>query len=183
MRRVAPGPPPVSLRGADLAGPDRLVGEEPPQVLGHRLGRLVPRLGVLLDRLEHDRLQVARDPGIERPGPRRLLGLDLLDQLEPVRRVERRAEREQLVERQPQGVDVGPGVPLAPEPLGGHVAERAQDVAGLGQPVVLPLGQAEVGDPDHPLGVEQQVRRLDVAVDDPAGVGVGQAPAPTWRPI
>ena len=108
------------------------------------------------------------------PRPGRLLGLDLLDQLEPVGRVEGRPERQQLVERQPQRVDVGPGVPLAPEPLGGHVAERAQDVAGVGQPLVLALGQAEVGDPDDPRVVEQQVGRLDVAVDDAAGVGVGQ---------
>ena len=36
------------------------------------------------------------------------------------------------------------------------------------------VGQAEVGDPDGPLVVEQQVRRLDVAVDDPLGMGVGQ---------
>ena len=36
------------------------------------------------------------------------------------------------------------------------------------------LGQAEVGDPDGPLVVEQQVRRLDVAVDHPLAVGVGQ---------
>ena len=31
---------------------------------------------------------------------------------------------------------------------------------------VLGLGQAEVGDPDLALGVEQQVGRLDVAVED-----------------
>ena len=42
------------------------------------------------------------------------------------------------------------------------------------QAVVLALGQAEVGDPDDARGVEQQVRRLDVAVDDAAGMGVGQ---------
>ena len=88
--------------------------------------------------------------------------------------VERRPERQQLVEGQPQRVDVGAGVALAAEPLGRHVAERAQDVAGLGQAVVLRLGQAEVGDPDDARVVEQQVRRLDVAVDDAAGVGVGQ---------
>ena len=40
--------------------------------------------------------------------------------------------------------------------------------------VAVGLGQAEVGDPDAALGVEQQVRRLDVAVDDPLAVGVGQ---------
>ena len=36
------------------------------------------------------------------------------------------------------------------------------------------LGQAEVGDPDGPLDVQQQVRRLDVAVQDPLAVGVVQ---------
>ena len=44
----------------------------------------------------------------------------------------------------------------------------------LGQAVVVDLGQAEVADPDDALGVEQEVRRLDVAVEDAAGVGVGQ---------
>ena len=36
------------------------------------------------------------------------------------------------------------------------------------------LGQAEVGQPDDPLGVEQQVRGLDVAMDHPALVGMRQ---------
>ena len=36
------------------------------------------------------------------------------------------------------------------------------------------LGQAEVGDPDVAVVVEQQVRRLDVAVQDPLAVGVVQ---------
>ena len=156
--------------------PDRLVGEEPPEVLAHRLGRLVPRLEVLLDRLEHDRLQVTRDPGIDGPGPPRLLGLDLLDQLEAVRRVECRTEREQLVEREPERVDVGPGVPFTPEPLGSHVAEGSQDVTALGQALVFSLGQAEIRDPDHRFGIQQQVRRLDVPVHDAPCVGVGETP-------
>ena len=42
------------------------------------------------------------------------------------------------------------------------------------QPLVFALGQAEVGDPDDPGVVEQEVARLDVAVDDAAGMGVGQ---------
>ena len=82
------GPSASTAPRADPPGQDRLVGQEPPQVLGHRLGRRVPRRRVLVDRLQDDRLQVARDPRVDRPRPRRLLGLDLLDQLEPVRRVE-----------------------------------------------------------------------------------------------
>ena len=33
-------------------------------------------------------------------------------------------------------------------------------------------GQAEVGHPEVALGVEQEIGRLDVAVDDPALMGV-----------
>ena len=36
------------------------------------------------------------------------------------------------------------------------------------------LGQPEVGDPDVPSGVQQEVRGLDVAVDHPLFVGVVQ---------
>ncbi len=90
--------------------------------------------------------------------------------------LERRAEREQLVQGQAQGVDVGAAVALASEPLGGHESQRAQDVAGLRQAVVSRLRQPEVGDPGDAVGVQEQVRRLDVAVDDPPGMGIGQPP-------
>ena len=178
--RVPPrSKPPVSFRVcADLAGQDGLVVEEPPQVLAHRLGRGIPLLRVLLDRLQEDRLQVARNASVERPGLRRLLGLDPLDQLQPVGRTERGAQCHELVQGQTEGVDVGAGVPLPAEPLGGHVAESPEDVTALGQPLVFALGQAEIGDPDHACVVEQQIRRLDVAVDDPAGHGSRPAPAP-----
>ena len=69
----------------------------------------VPRLRVLLDRLQDDRLQVARDAGVEGRGRAGSSVLISLDQLEPVGRLEGRPQREQLVEGQPQGVDVGCG--------------------------------------------------------------------------
>ena len=65
---------------------------------------------------------------------------------------------------------------LAPGLLGGHVLRRAGDDAALRQAgVVDRAGQAEVGDLD-PLDavLQQDVGRLDVAVDQPLGVGRGQ---------
>ena len=50
------------------------------------------------------------------------------------------------------------------------------DVAGLGESLFRlgALGQAEVGDPGRPGRVEQDVRRLDVAMQETAVVGVVQ---------
>ncbi len=83
-------------------------------------------------------------------------------------------ERQQLIKRHAQRVDIGAGVALAAEALGRHVADGPQDVAGLGHAQVSSLGQPEVGDPDHTRRVEQQVRGLDVPVHHAAGVGVAQ---------
>ncbi len=59
--------------------------------------------------------------------------------------------------------------------LRAHVARRPQQQAGHRQRGFLDaLGQAEVGQPDHALGVQEEVGRLDVAVDDAALVRVRQ---------
>ena len=69
-----------------------------------------------------------------------------------------------------QRIEVAPGVErLGLALLGAHVGRRADDPAGLGQMAgaggVGELGEAEVRDLDRPVGVAEQVRRLDVAVD------------------
>ncbi len=93
----------------------------------------------------------------------------------PVRRVVRRAQSHQLVQGQSQAVELGPGVAPALKPLGGHVANRAHDVADFGQVIrIRRLGQPEVRDPNIAPGVQQQVRRLDVAVEDPLAIGILQ---------
>ena len=173
--RVAPAPSPRPLGRPDPPRQDRTPLEVAPQVLGHVLGRLVAMHRLLGDRLQDDRLQVPRDRRVDlarRHG--RLVGHHL-HQPSPVRLVEDRAEGQELVERRAQRIDVAPGVGPPLEPLRGHVAQRAHQAAGLGERAgALAGGQAEVGDPDGAVGVEQQVRWLDVAVEDALGVGVGQ---------
>ena len=124
-------------------------------------------------RLQDDRLEVERDGPVELPRPRRLLLGHAPQQLAGAQVAERQLERQQLVERQSQAVDVAAVIGLALEGLGGEVSQRADDVAGIGQ-VVAPrqLRQAEVGDPGDLVLVDQQVGRLDVAVQDPLVVGV-----------
>ena len=100
--------------------------------------------------------------------------------------VRRRAD-----DRRPQhaaeGVEVGGrGGRLAAQPFGGEVGERAGDGAGGGQPGTAVLGDAEVAEVDEHLGVDaaqQDVARLEVAVDDPGGVRVGERPGHLGRDL
>ena len=65
---VASGPAGVALQGRRPPRQHRLVVEVAPQVLGHRVRGLVTAVGVLVDRLQDDRLQVARNPAVEARG-------------------------------------------------------------------------------------------------------------------
>ena len=59
--------------------------------------------------------------------------------------------------------------------LGTHVARRAEQAVVVGEPRIgQAASQAEVGDPNVPLGVDQQVGRLDVAMNHPLVMGVRQ---------
>ena len=93
--------------------------------------------------------------------------------------LERAGQRHRLEERDAHGVDValdlvGGG---AEQPLGGHVHRGAGAVAHLlGGGDLQVAAQAEVAEVDAlgPAVVQQDVRRLDVAMGDPLGVGAGQ---------
>ena len=60
------------------------------------------------------------------------------------------------------------------KPLGRHVSQRTQNVARLSQFCIFRFGEAEVGDPDNPRGIEQEIGWLNIAVNDSACVRVGE---------
>ena len=88
---------------------------------------------------------------------------------------------EQLPQRDGERVEIGPAVDdFGParvagvdrlEVLGGHVAEAAAE-HHLGAERLLGGADVEVGELRRAVGGEQDVRRLDVAVQDAAAMGV-----------
>jgi hypothetical protein len=86
---------------------------------------------------------------------------------------------QRLPEQDADGPDVGRERRLlAGEALGRDVGQRAGYVAGSGQRLRLgELGETEVEQADLDLGPvgDEHVRRLDVPMDDPVGMGVRQA--------
>ena len=85
---------------------------------------------------------------------------------------------ERLPEEDTDGPDVACRRGVAPgETLGRDIGERAGHVADGGQRVrLVELRQTEVEQPDRDrrAALDQHVRRLDVPVDDPQPVGVGE---------
>ncbi len=91
---------------------------------------------------------------------------------------------QKLIQQHAQRVDVAPRVDILVVQLGllgRHVLQRAHHRPetrvhrALGEPLAGRLGHAEIDDlGDRPavIGRDQDVRRLDVAVDDPLLVGV-----------
>ena len=164
------------LDGTGAAGADGPVFDEPLQVVGQLSRRLVAMGRLARHRLQHDRLQVAGDVRIRRARSRKLLLAHLTQQSVPARLVERRTKRQQLVQRQSEAVDVAPGVHGPVQLLGRHVAERADHVARVREILLIgQLGEAEIGNPNEPLLVEQEVAGLDVAVKRALAVGVVQS--------
>jgi hypothetical protein len=101
---------------------------------------------------------------------------NLADQLGLIPAYKGRPQRQHLVQRHRQRVDIATDVRLALEPLRRHVAHGTNDVARARQvATVIGLGQSEVGDPQCAVRVQEQVRRLDVAVQHALAVGVRQS--------
>ncbi len=86
---------------------------------------------------------------------------------------ERRRPRQHLVEQRSQGIDVGAGpdgLAIARDLLRGHVGRSTQDHSVEREPLVIDqeLGQSEVGDLGRAIVCDQDIARVQVAVDDPA---------------
>ena len=100
----------------------------------------------------------------------------------PVRIGNGGAPGEQLKEDHAEGIKVAPGIWEASpvleglEVLGGHVRQRAADQGGRGVRSQLGVGgQVEVEQERLAVVAQQDVGRLEVAMEDAALVGVGQA--------
>src|SRR5262249_41930522 len=127
--------------------------------------------------LQTDRLQIARYLVIElawRPG----LVLQYVKQQHPAVAAKWPLTREQLVEDNAEAVDIRSGIDpagLPPRLLGGHVGRRAENVAGQGHRITLvglSFGKAEVHDVGPAFLVEQDIRRLDIAMDNAVPVSI-----------
>ena len=87
--------------------------------------------------------------------------------------LERLVAGEHLVEDDAEREEVRPVVDLlALDLLRRHVVRRAEELPLLGEVRAVEPGDAEVGDLHPPFLGDQDVRRLDVAVHHPVGVGV-----------
>ena len=174
--RVAPAPAPRPFDRRDRAGEDRLPRDEAPAILGEELGGRIALGGLLLEALQADRLDVRRQLPDQARRRDRLLLDHLHDGVKGARAEERRSTDEHLVEHRPERIDVGRGAEVLQLPaglLGGHVAGGAHDRAILCLariPLEL-LRQTEVSDLRHAVGRQQDVGRLQVAVEDAVGVG------------
>ncbi len=155
-----------------------LAGRESFQILRQGHGRCVAVAQVLGHRFQADGFQVPVRVRRQLPRRRRRIGLNLPQHF-AAGALEGRTTAQQVVQHGAQGVDIRGGAHLLDSARGlfrGHVRGRAHDLAVLRQLAALAaqfFGQAEIH--QHRLagfGVDHDVGRLDVAVQDAVLVGI-----------
>ena len=154
-----------------------------PQIDRETGGGLVAVLGILGEELHHDRRERRRDARDPLVGRRRLPGDVAMHPFHRIGGGEGQFAGQHLVEGDAQGVEVAAEIdrPVHPAGLfGGHVGERPGDHLRRRRGLALARqtrGNAEAHEPDLAGDrVHQNVRRLDVLVDEAALVNLSQAP-------
>ncbi len=172
---LAAGPASEAEGEAAPTGLDLLALKEPIEVVGQLGGRRVAVDGSLLQTFQADGLQVSWDRGARSARGFGFLAEHQGERLGDIGTTKRRSAGQKVVEDRPQAVDVGrcrdrPAVCL----LGCHVGRRAEHGAGSREAAALvdPLGQTEVCNQRAAVGVDQDIGRLQVAVDDASPVSV-----------
>ena len=166
------------VHGSGAPGLDGGAGKIAANVRTKGLGALVSPGLLLLQRLQHDRLEVGRDPGRGGARPLRLRKANSVGNAKLVsRHVIRKFADEQLEENHAEGVDVRAGVDLrrvAQRLFGRHVRQAPHDAARAAQLRQLlaaingEFGKAEIEQPGVASCVHHDVGRLQVPVDDAA---------------
>src|SRR6185295_7921167 len=162
------------------------LGEAVPKIAFQGGGGLVAILGGLREQLHDDRRDRSRD--VCYPFARRnRLSRDVT--VHPLNRFgggEWQHPRQHLVERHPERVEVTAAVDRtvhASRLFGSHIGQRARD--RLGRLRRLSLARKSRGNPEAgqprltSCGVDQDVRGLDVFVDDPSSVYLTKCPSKT----
>ena len=157
------------------------LGEEALHVVGHFRRRSVTPGRFLLQTLEADGFQVARQRGIEQPGWHRIRFEYQPQSFGRGRGIERSPPGHQMVEKRAQAVHITGHGDL--RIAAGHlfscgVTGRAEHLAGQRSTfrTAEHFGQAEVGDPRPVLFVNNHIGGLEVAVQDAALVRVVHRP-------
>ena len=176
-RRLAAGEPPQSLPQADWSRFQRLVAQVAIEIVGQRRGRAVAIGRRLFERPHDDSLEFRRNLRVDPVRQCRLPFEHLEDRIQLVLFAKRRPAGEEFVKHGAKAIDIGARRNLgriAAGLLGGHVARRAEDRAGLRFRAVIlkDLGQPEIGHQGLVVLIEQDVRRLEVAMDDAVGMQV-----------
>src|SRR5579871_4301508 len=94
------------------------------------MGRRIAPSWFLSDRLEDNRFQVARHPAVPLAYRRWLFMIHVYDEAATVAVRKRWPERQEFVKRHAQPVDVPAAIRNTLKTHRGHVAERAQHIAG-----------------------------------------------------
>ncbi len=170
--RLAASPAPEASERSGASGVDPVTTEESFEVGGQVGGRGIPVLGPLFEALQADALQVHGGLWADPPRRGRLLLDELSEGLVDRRGAERGPAGQELIQDRTETIDVGRRAdPAADGLLGCHVGRRAQHGAGGRQvagPLLGPLGQPEVGDVGPTRRIDQDIRRFEVAMDQPA---------------